>query len=444
MPTVNLKEITLRERQEGGDFKLRVITYVDQLDRPLRSELTDEKEYDYEIYQGELTPLEVYGESWAKHLIPINRVIDSLESHIFEYNHLFARGRFVIDKNSGVRLIINQHGQIIEKNRGSTVSSLPISPLPEAPFAQLRNMRQYFEDLSGAHDVSLGRIPTGLRSGVAIAELRQADATNQDDLVDNLEDFLSRAGRRILKLVAENWNTSKLIQVTGIGGKPEYFMAVGESAPMAKKSEKAKFTFGEMKLPLAIIGAENEVRVRVGSWLAYTKQARQEELKELFRLGAIDQKVLLEHLEFGDVDAILQRTREERLLQMRQNKPSAAVLRTTGVEMGDEELALSENELMLEGKDEPVEPDDDHEVHITIHREVQDDREYGDIVRAHINEHINLMRWQSSMQSKPIEELPTNGEAGSLPGPMGGGGPEIPGPVLGGTPAPSIPPGVKV
>ncbi len=422
-PTKLLYEVWQREYQDNGKFKIRILTYCDDVELPLRDELTDETDYPFEIFQGEVTPLSLYGEAWIKHIIPINRVIDALESHVFEYNHFFAKGRFIIDKNSGVRIIVNQHGQIIEKNRGSQVSSMDISPLPEAPFTQIQNFRRYLEDLSGAHDVSLGRIPTGIRSGKGIAELRQADATNQDDLVDNLESFLERSGARILRLIAENWTTSKLISVTGIGGKPDYFMAVGEGADRLNK--KKEYTFGTMKLPLAVIGKENEVHVRVGSWLAYTKAARKEELKELYKLGAIDQKALLEHLEFGDIKGILDRTRTERLLEQRAASPSASVMRLSGNELSDEELALSENELMLEGKDQPVEPDDDHEVHVSIHREIQDDKTHGDLIRAHINEHASMARWlntNAAQGAPPVEEggPPTSAPPGGAPPTMGG------------------------
>lgn len=402
-----LSQTWLRERDEKGNIKMKLITYVDGIDKPLAEEELDSPEYPLEILQGDITPGSLYGESWMKHLIPINRVIDALESHIFEYNHFFAKGRFVVDKNSGVRVIVNQHGQIIEKNRGSQVTSLPISPLPPSPQEQITNMRKYIEDISGVHDVSLGRLPGTIRSGTAIAELRQSDATNQSDLVDNLEDFLSRAGKKILKLVAENWTTSKLISVTGLGGKPEYFMAIGEKGNINKETKE--YTFGEMKLPLAIIGADNEVRVQVGSWLAYTKEARLEKLKELFRLGAIDQKTYLEHAEFADIDGIVERTRSEALLQAKRNRPSTAVERETGIQLDDESLALAENEMMLEGSDQPVYPDDDHEVHLTIHKE----QEENDLVRAHMNEHIQQMRWTQSMETRPIG---VGGEGVSLGG----------------------------
>ena len=432
VPTVTLYELWMREYQDDGDYKLRVVTFVDSSDLPLRNELTDETQYPFEVFQGNVSNMSLYSEAWIKHIIPINRVVDALESHVFEYNHFFAKGRFVIDRNSGVRIMVNQHGQIIEKNRGSQVTSLPIAPLPSTPFQQLENFQRYLEDISGAHDVSLGRVPGSVRSGTGIAELRQADATNQDDLIDNLEDFLERVGTRLLSLVADNWDTARLISITGLGGKPDYFMTVGERSK--RLSKKRSYVFGEMELPLAVIGKDNEVNVRVGSWLAYTKSARKDELKELYRIGAIDQKALLEHLEFGDVSGILARTRKERLLEMRAGRPAASVERMTGQQISDEELALSENSLMLEGKDQPVEPDDDHEIHIELHRDILDDKDYGDIVRAHINEHVALHKWLSLANSKPLqpgEEPPANGQAqpgGASPGggmPGGGGMPPM-------------------
>lgn len=413
-PTKILKQAWIRERTDRG-FKIRIVTYVDGVDRPLRNELTDESEFPFEVLQGDITQGGLYGESWVKHLIPVNRVIDALESHIFEYNHFFAKGRFVVDKNSGVRVIVNEHGQIIEKNRGSEVQPITVPPLPPSPQEQIANMRRYLEDISGVHDVSLGRLPGTLRSGVAIAELKQADATNQADLVDNMEDFLSRAGRKILKLVSENWDTTKLISVTGLGGKPEYFMAVGErgatSAIKNKNKKGDKYSFGSMKLPIAVIGADNEVRVQVGSWLAYTKEARQERLKELFRLGAIDQKTYLEYSEFADIDSIVERTQTEANLQARRGQPSQSAERDFGVNLDDESLAVAENELMLEGQDQPVYPDDDHAIHISVHREHAED----ELVKAHINEHIKIQRWKVNAQSQPMTPEEQAAQGGGQP-----------------------------
>jgi len=161
--------------------------------------------------------------------------------------------------------------------------------------------------------------------------------------------------------------------------------------------------------------------VTVGSWLAYTKQARQEELKELFRLGAIDQQTLLEHLEFGDVIAIADRTRTERMIQLRQGMAQQPGQKR---EVTDEELALAENELLEEGNPQPVKLTDDHEVHLPIHKEGMEKSKRPEIYLDHMSEHINQMQ-SAPKTSGGLEALLSatgmpgmGGEAGAPPEPI--------------------------
>lgn len=421
-----LREAQVREWQDNGTAKIRIIAWTDDCEYPLRDELTKEDDFNYEVFQADIQPLEIYGESWAKHLMPINRVLDALESNAFEYNHFYAKGRFVIDKGSGVRSIVNEHGQIIEKNPGYTVTSLPLAPLPPTHLQQITNMRQYMEDIGGLHEVSMGRIPSGVKSGIGIAELRQADASSQDDLVDALEDFLVRGAKKVFKIIAKNYTSTKLAQIAGPSGKPEYFYVVGDKSPVAKKkgNKAGKQTFGEMGLPIAVIGSVNEVRVSVGSWLAYTKQARQEELKDLFRLGAIDQETLLQYLEFGDVKSITDKTRTERLIQLRQQMSPSQDLMKEREGVDEESLSMAENELMDNGTPEPVEMEDDHEVHLGVHKEGLDKTKYPELYMDHMNEHINLMKSMPSGQAGLAGLMSATGAAG-MPGMegMGGAGP---------------------
>lgn len=431
-----LREAQIKEWQEDGTVKIRIMAWTDDCLYPLRDELTKNDEFNYEVFQADIQPLEIYGESWAKHIMPINRVLDALESNIFEYNHFFAKGRFVIDKGSGVRSIVNENGQIIEKNPGYVVTSLPLAPLPPTHLQQIGNMRQYMEDIGGLHEVSMGRIPTGVKSGVGIAELRQADASSQDDLVDALEDFLMRSAKKIFKIIASNYTSTKLAEVAGPSGAPQYFYAVGEKSPVASKMKNQKQTFGEMGLPLAIIGSENEIRVSVGSWLAYTKQARQEELKELFRLGAIDQQTLLQHLEFGDIKSIMDRSRRERLVQLRQGMKGSQDIMAQRKGVDEESLALAENQLMDKGTPEPVELEDDHEVHLATHKEGLNTTKYPELYFDHMNEHINLMESRPTTGGgmagmlSALGGAAAGGEAGAapteagVPTPPAGGGAE--------------------
>lgn len=379
-----------------GKTKMRLLTWVDSTDEPLRNELLDTEDYPFRMYQADINPLEVYGESWAKHVIPINRVINALESSEYTYNYRYNKGRLVMDKDAGIRIIDNQHGSIIEKKRGSMVASLPLQPLAMSSQAQIQRMRQYFEDISGAHDVSLGRIPVGVHSGIGIAELKQADATNQDDLVDNLEDFMVEVARKILNVVSDNITFPRLIKATNIAGDADYFAIIGETG-LKGRSNKKTVKIGKKEYPLAVISSDNSITVQIGSWLAYTKQQRQQELKNLFTAGVIDQRTLLEHLEFGDIDNIIARTKQEAIIKKRRGMQQAGI----DTKVTEEELALSENEMMLLGNmDVTALPTDDHEIHIAVHSEQQS----NDLVRMHIDEHKALKRQAMGLPNELTEE----------------------------------------
>ena len=690
------KELAKNEQEtkdlRTGEVLMRIVHYVDFLDDPLLVQLKRTNEFPFVLYSADISPCEIYGESWAKHIIPVNRVLNALESSVFTYNYRYAIGRIVVDKNSGVRLISNQHGDFIEKNRGSEVTSMPLQSLPSSYQYQIDNCRKYIEDLGGAHEPSRGIVPTGVTSGIAIAELKQADAcvdiktealtkrgwkkydellegediytlnpstkkgewgklnnifyydkqeidvyqlesrniscivthdhswfvynthrkwetkkteelvnndylplsfesssipkklvysngfvelagwvitegeygvsptmekrgskeirisqmafhkkqckkikdlfkrmeidrkpyldkngcyhfaftkenaikireifpnktltmdfvtkltkpqlellldtmilgdgsirhkgrdnrrcfintkketidslqvicsllgintsissyddgddnhalqyvlylkgtdrvhigsmklkdtfkkikftgrvwcpntdtgywlarrdgkvfytgnSNSSDLVDNLEDFLVEVGKKILKVIAENYDIPKIIKDLGLGGDVKHFAIIGEKSAKSRKNTK-EVRIGVDTFKLAVIGSDNEIRVTVGSWLAYTKDARQERIKELFNSGLIDQKTALQHMEFSDIDTIVESVRKEEILK----KFRGSTAQGAKEEVSDEEIARQENLMMTKEKRE-IEPlvTDNHTIHNIVHQE---------------------------------------------------------------------------
>ena len=386
-PTVILFEGDFKIHDEDGKVHIRKVIWTDQNSIPLVYEDTDENEFDYVLYVADLNPKEIYGEGWMKHVMPINRVINSLESSVYDYNYRVAKGRIVIDKDSGVRDIHNVHGEIISKNKGAEVRALDMPGLPVAVQNQIERMYKYQEDIGGVHDSSLGRVPPGSRSGVMLAEMKQSDSTNQQDLVDGLEDFLEEVGRKMLKKMAKHYTSMKIIKDLGFKGEDEkYFAVVGEKAKLAGKTDsfhKNQVKVGPDWIDLVKLGEDNNVRVTIGSWLGYTKEMMQEKTIKLLQLGAIDQKTFLRLWEFGDIDSVVQQTRVEQLLKSKLTNPQDP-------NSGQEDqygLAMTENEMMtLEGKDMPVESTDDHLVHVALHQEALG-KGQDEIVGKHIELH---------------------------------------------------------
>jgi hypothetical protein len=409
----------LKENEEDfkdlkiGEVLMRIIHYVDFLEDPLLVQLKRTSEFPFVLYQADVNPCEIYGESWIKHIIPVNRVLNALESSVLTYNYRFAIGRVIVDKNSGVRVITNQHGDFVEKNRGAEVRFDTPPPAPGSFQQQINNCLRYIEDLGGSHDISLGRIPTGIKSGIGIAELKQADASNSSDLVDNLEYFLVEVGHKILKEISENYEVPKVIKDLGLGGDVKHFAVVGERGANRRKN-KRNVKIGVDDFDLAIIGSNNEVRVTIGSWLAYTKTARQERIKELFNSGLIDQKTALQHLEFSDIDTIIEDVRKEEILK----KFRGATAQGAEGEVSDEEIARQENIMMVqEGRDVDPLVTDNHSVHLIVHQEIS-----GMSSNPQLERHMDLHR---SLASKSKGEAPSRVEppmVEPMGAPMGGQG----------------------
>lgn len=399
--TVLLNETWIKKR-EGNKTKMRIVAWLE--DRILRDETVDEEDFPYEIYKAHDDALAIYSESWLHHNIPANRVLNALESHIFEYNHLMAKGRYVMDKNAGVSMITNENGTIIEKNRGFEVRQLEMLPLPATVGNQISRFRMYLEDLSGAHDVSFGRLPTGIRSGIGIAELKQNDAANQGGLTDALEVFMARVGKKILKIYANKLTTKKLVSMVGASAK-DYFYVVGEKGKGEIKAGD-KLKGDETELPVCVIGSPEEVVVTVGSWLAYTKEAQKRQLEDWFKMGLIDQETCLRHMEMGDIEGIMQRTATERVegrgsLQPGQAPEGKAPVGAGSQPMGagsgmpaateeQEALANEENVSFMRGQMEQVQPTDAHELHIQIHAPVAQQGSQEAI--QHIQEHQKFLQ----------------------------------------------------
>lgn len=406
-PTVILFEGYFRIRnKETGKAHLRKIVWTDQNITPLVYEDLDTNEYDFIIYHADINPKEILGESWMKHVMPINRVIDALESSVYDYNYRVAKGRIVVDKDSGVRSISNIHGEIIEKNRGAEVRALDMPSLPIATAMQIERMNRYIEDIGGAHDASLGRVPAGVKSGIGIAELKQADATSQDDLVDNLEDFLTSVAKKMLKKIAQNYSKQQVVQDLGYREEDaKYFAVIGEKHFKKPKIDEViaghenQVKIGPDWLDIAVIGEDNNVRVTIGSWLGYTKEMMQEKLLKLFQLGAIDQKTFLTLWEFGDVSKIVQQTRTEMLLK--------AALKQKPGEVPQVDPYVENDMMVQEGKGIMPDQHDDHWVHVAVHQEALG-LGRDDLVGKHIAAHQMMM-------GEPVPVAEPTTESGVIP-----------------------------
>jgi hypothetical protein len=313
-----------------------------------KPEATDLTELPFFVLRSDVEPLQMYGEGWIKNMIDPQKMLNRGESNIAEYNDLINKVKIVIDRGAGVRTINNQHGQIIEKKKGFNIQPLSPAPMSSVQLNQITNAMQYMEDLGAMHDASLGRIPIGAKSGAAIEALQFGDSMSLSELSEGMQTFLMDVYEYILSLVSQKYQFVREIKPTTRTGEREFLKIIGEDAEV--KPDDA-----------TVIKKKNMVDVKIGSYLAYTPQARQEAIRELAStLAAIGQpldvETILDAYGVGGIADVISRMRKQKQEQMRQERQQQV-----GPEQGAEQaLAAIRSIVQGQAPDVPNNPNRDY------------------------------------------------------------------------------------
>lgn len=272
---------------------------------------------------SDIMPFSMYGEGWVKNMIDPQKLLNSAMSSIAEYNQIMNKIKYVTDKGAGVRIINNEHGQIIEKKRGYNIATQAISPMSQAIYQQIDYASSFIEDIGAMHDASRGRVPSGAKSGRAIEALQVGDSNNMSELVENIEDFLEDVYEYILWLASKHYQDLKSVIVMDYTGQREFLKVIGEESPVAQQMEESGIPEDTL-----IISGKNLVDVKITSWLAYTPEAKRESVKELFQIMPdLPPDVILDAYGIGNIADIVKKIKEK------QEEDKASELETQKAQM---------------------------------------------------------------------------------------------------------------
>lgn len=300
-PTSTVKEFMLwddEKNSKGGHIKL--YTYCG--DQTLSEKDLDEMEYPTLIFQIQMNPLKIYQRAWVSDAIPLNKAIDVALSQKIMYMNKALRFRILAEKGHGASVITTDDGDIIEINKGRAYNQMDIHPMPAGYDAVSNEANSYLEDTFGAHDAAVGRMPTGARSGDTLEAIQAADANNLTGLTASLESFLSVVGERVLNIISKKYSVSRIAKIAEPEDGNEYIKVIGESAE--RKPDGA-----------VVVPGDNEVIVKIGSWLGHTLEAKRETMLKLAEGGILPAEEVLKQFEFPNVEELSAKAREQRLEQ---------------------------------------------------------------------------------------------------------------------------------
>jgi hypothetical protein len=281
-------------------------------------------------------PREFYGEGEVDQLRGPQTVINKLISYVMDIFSLTGNPVWTVPTNSGVQpeSLINQPGLVVEHTPGAPPVRQQGMEVQPSMFAALDRMIQYFDKISGIHDVSRGAAPLN-SSGVAIDNLQEAAQTKLRLKARNIEAWLTKAGHQMQSRFLQFYTIPRIIRVTENENVPTYFkIAIDETidesgeaqmAATVQDIEPSQNEFGEQVFtPTQTrqfeIKSTFDTRVSVGSSLPFRKAQREQRANQLFQLGIYDAEDLLEDLEHPRKEQILEK------LQQRQQAAAEAEL----------------------------------------------------------------------------------------------------------------------
>lgn len=330
-----------------------------------------------------------YGYSDMFDVYPIQEAINSTYSTILTNQNAFGVQNLFVKRGADlVHQALPGGLNVVEGNEKP--EALQLTATPKEVFEFARELNQLGETQSGINSVTRGNPEASLRSGNSLALVQSMSLQFQNNFQRNYVKFLEDIGTNLIEILKDFATTPKLITIVGRN----------------KRSMMKEFT-GDM------ISDVKRVVVDVGNPLAKTIAGRVEIANNLANMKLI-------------------RTPEEYFMVMETGRVDVLY----EADMQDIFLIKRENEDLLEGKTVMADTLDRHSLHIQEHRSVISDPdlranpELTAKVRAHIQEHIDMLRTVNPDLLMLIKEQPLNPQqmAGAPvlpPGPMNPGAPGV-------------------
>lgn len=259
--------------------------------------------------------------------------LSKTKSQLIENRNLMANPPWLIPKQLQItNEIQNRPGLRIEYNYMPNVPEPKPVTMPEMPkYVQemIEALKEDIHEISGQGETTQGKVPPGARSGVAIAYLQEEDDTRLGPVVTEFEEVMEAVAYRQLHLIAEKYNTPRLIPIYKVnGGIPEVFDFIG-----------------------TMLGGAAGVQCRAGSALPRSKAAKQQFILDLWdrKLEQDPRKV-------------------RQMLELSEGEPDEWEV--------DLNQAEEENHELKEGTDPGVEEWYNHPAHHYIHRNFMKSSEF--------------------------------------------------------------------
>jgi len=232
----------------------------------------------------------VWGMGTMENLIPVQKGKNRAWSQVLENGNNFGNIKVLAPKNSDLtsEAFDDSGNEVIEYNdtNGREPKYLQPVGMPNTVMGQFDLFDKAFMSISGQYEASKGDSPPGVKSGIAIARLQDADDTRNNPTMIIYRSGMRRSGKHVLNLYREFMveDEERMVKIVGPNGV--------ESRRISRDKLSNDFT----------------LYVELQSQAAWSKEIRREQIQNAYTMGILgdqnDPKVkkkVMEALEYGHI-----------------------------------------------------------------------------------------------------------------------------------------------
>jgi hypothetical protein len=240
---------------------------------------------------------------------PIQKELNRTLSQIVTHKNLTIKPQMIAPINSLRDRLTDEPGAVFQY---APVANLKpewreMPAMPPYVFNHLQDIQGRLDRLFNLASVSRGDVPPNVEAGIAIDLLQEASVDQVAPIIQRMEGALVRAGHIMASYAREYYIEPRLLKIVGSGGSVQ-----------VRKFKNSDISGGY------------SFRAEPGSGLPRTRAGKQSRIEWMMEKGLVDPKQALKMLDVADVKGLVSRIE------------------------ADEDMALREHELMMQGQ--PVNP----------------------------------------------------------------------------------------